>query len=98
MKGQLSRTDHGLITISDPGSDSPISEVMTLQCKHCGGHFYPRPGSGRVRGWCMNCNGPVCGPSCAECVPVEQYLENMEKGRPDNFRPTVVPVSWGKSE
>jgi len=46
----------------------------------------------KVRGWCMNCNGPVCGPSCAACVPVEQYLENMEKGRDPTFRPVVVSV------
>ena len=45
-----------------------------------------------IRGWCMNCNGPICGPSCSACVPVEQYLENMEKGRDPNFRPTVVSV------
>lgn len=30
------------------------------------------------RGWCMNCNGPVCGPGCAECVPVERYLAILE--------------------
>jgi hypothetical protein len=24
---------------------------------------------------------------CAECVPVEQYLDNLEKGRPANYKP-----------
>lgn len=87
---RLNKTDHGLITLADPGADRPLAEVKTLQCVHCGGHWYPRPGSGRVRGWCMNCNGVVCGPGCAECVPVEVYLENMEKGRPHDFRPVAV--------
>lgn len=45
-----------------------------------------------IRGFCTNCMGPVCGPGCAECVPTEQLLENYEKGRPLNFRPTIVSV------
>lgn len=89
---KLRCTDHGVISYSDPGSDKPLLVIKTLQCVHCGGHWYPRPGSGRVRGWCMNCSGPICGPSCKDCVPVEQYLENMEKGRPDDFRPVTILV------
>lgn len=46
-----------------------------------------------MRGWCMNCNGPLCGPGCAACVPTEQLLENYEKGRPLDFRPTVSYIS-----
>jgi hypothetical protein len=57
-----------------------IKEVETRKCVHCGGHFHVSPGSGRIRGWCVNCAGPVCGPQCAECVPEEQLLENLEKG------------------
>lgn len=94
----LNQTDFGTVTISDPGADKPILEAKTLCCCHCGGHWFPQPGSGRVRGWCMNCNGPVCGPGCAECVPVEQLLENYEKGRPENFRPIVVSVPWAVPE
>jgi hypothetical protein len=48
-----------------------------------------------MRGWCMNCNGPVCGPACAACVPVEQMLENMEKGRSPDHKPIVVSFSKG---
>ncbi len=84
----------GTITLIDPGADRPILEVGTLQCVHCGGHFQPRPGSGIERGFCMNCNGPVCGRSCEKCVPVEQYLWNMEHNQPDDFRPVIVPVSF----
>lgn len=92
---RLNKTEAGLITVSDPGADRPIAEAKTLQCAHCGGHWVPRPGSGRVRGWCQNCQGPVCGPGCAACVPEEQLLENIEAGRPLDFRPIVVPVSFG---
>lgn len=88
----------GLLTISDPGSDRPLLEVGTLQCVHCGQVWFPRPGSGRVRGFCRLCMGPVCGPGCAACVPNEVYLENIEKGRPLGFRPVVVPVSLGPGE
>lgn len=84
----------GRVEVIDPGADQPLLVVGTLQCCHCGGHWVPRPGSGTVRGFCQNCNGPVCGPGCAACVPAEQMLENIEKGRPLDFRPVVVPVTF----
>lgn len=108
---RLNKTDHGLITIVDPGSDTPVLEVRMLSCRHCGGQFPAKPmkdvlarfytaeearqrqAKGKtLRGWCMSCQGPICGPGCAECVPLEQYLENMEQGRPDSFRPVVASV------
>ena len=79
--------DDGLMIYSDPGADKPLLEVKTLMCCHCGQHFPFSPGSGKIRGFCMNCNGPICGPGCAKCVPVEQYIENIEKGRPEDYRP-----------
>ena len=92
---KLSRTEAGTLTVCDPGADRPLSEIGTAQCQHCGAHFPITPGSGRVRGWCMNCNGPVCGPGCAECVPTDLYLSNIEAGRPANFRPIVASVpAW----
>jgi hypothetical protein len=89
---KLNKTDHGLITISDPGADKPLREIKTVQCVHCGGHWIPQPGSGRMRGWCQNCNGFVCGPQCAECVHVEQMLDNIENGRPLNYKPIIASV------
>lgn len=86
--------ESGTIIVVDPGTDKPLLEVGTLQCCHCGGHWIPAPGSGRIRGFCQRCHGPVCGPGCAECVPVEQYLENVEQGRPEWFRPIVVSSGW----
>ena len=83
----------GEVTISDPGSDRPVLTVATLQCCHCGKHWIPRPGSGVERGYCYRCNGYVCGRDCnRDCVPVEQYLENLEKGRPADYRPIIVPT------
>jgi len=79
----------GLITILDPGADRPVAEIPTLQCVHCGGHFPVQPGSGKIRGYCTRCRGPVCGPKCAKCVPAEQLLENIEHGRELDFRPIV---------
>lgn len=69
--------------------DGNIVIATTLQCVHCGCHWVPQPGSKIVRGYCTRCNGPVCGKGCEECVPQEQMLDNIEKGRPLNFRPIV---------
>jgi hypothetical protein len=84
----LRQRHHGVVTEFELGSDRR-RESPTLQCGHCGGHWVPEPGSGRVRGWCLNCCRPVCGPGCEKCVPLEQMLENIEKGRPWDFKPVV---------
>ena len=79
----------GYVEITSPDG---VSASDTLQCVHCGGHWQIIPGSGRVRGWCGRCNGPTCGPRClvgADCVPVEQLLENMEHGRSYDYRQII---------
>lgn len=81
----------GYVSITDP--EGGLIEADTLQCCHCGRHWRVQPGSGKQRGWCMRCNGPVCGPGCAECVPQEQRLENLEQGRPAGHRRIAAPVS-----
>jgi hypothetical protein len=82
--------ESGLIIVSDPAADRPQAEIPTVQCVHCGGHFVVEPGSGKTRGFCTRCRGPVCGPKCAACVPAEQLLENIERGRPLDYRPIIV--------
>lgn len=78
---------HGHIIVTGEGGDVHSD---TLQCVHCGGHWKVEPGSGKLRGYCYNCSGPICGPKCIECVPQEVMLEAMEKGvRPDQI-PRVV--------
>ena len=71
-----------------------MTEADTNQCVHCGAHWRHRPGSGKVRGFCGRCNGPICSAKCAACVPVEQFLENMEAGRAPDFVPTKTSVIW----
>lgn len=68
-------------------------EYETARCVHCSGHFPVVPGSGKIRGYCFNCAGPVCGPQCRECVPLEEHLLNFELGRPHGFRPVRAPVT-----
>jgi len=51
----------------------------TAQCVHCNAHFVMRQGSGTLRGWCTRCNGVVCGPRCAACIPFERRLDLLER-------------------
>ena len=75
--------------ITDP--DSPrVIEADYLQCCHCGCQWRIQPGSGKTRGHCMECAGPVCGPDCpAKGLPFDAYLESIERG----LRPDQMPVS-----
>lgn len=82
---------HGhLISVSPDGNTDDAWD--TVNCCHCGLPMVIRPGSGKVRGFCGRCGGIFCGPHCEECVPVEQYLENIEQGRPLDYRPIRVAV------
>lgn len=91
----MSKFEHGTLHIIDPGSDKSQA-VATTQCVHCGKHFEMKPGSGKMRGFCMRCNGYICGPECAECIPQEQMIENIEKGLPLNHKPirTFIEKTW----
>ncbi len=72
-----------------------IFEADTVQCVHCGGHWEAKVGSGKLRGYCGKCKGPLCGPRCAKkCVPMEQMLENMEAYRDVDFTPITTSVLW----
>jgi len=71
-------TEAGVIIIADEVGG--VQEHATAQCCHCGTHFVMRNGSGVRRGWCFKCPGVVCGPGCAECVPIEKRLDLAERG------------------
>lgn len=59
----------------------------THQCCHCGGHFMISPGSGKVRGFCVKCGSVTCGAhQCDPCLPTEMWIDNVEAGRPLDFR------------
>ena len=61
-------------------SDGPTVTHDTLQCAHCMRHWIVRPSSGRRRGWCTRCNGPLCGAApCFTCVP---FLKKVEGEAP----------------
>jgi len=54
----------------------------TLQCCHCGGHFLVIKDSGKVRGFCMECDAVTCGsPRCHECLPFEKRMRLFEQGK-----------------
>lgn len=54
--------------------------ASTLQCCHCGCHWTPQRGSGRIRGKCMRCNALTCGRvECDPCDPWEAKMERMER-------------------
>lgn len=43
-----------------------------------------------VRGVCGNCGGIFCGPDCQVCIHPDQKLENIEAGRPEDWKPIRV--------
>lgn len=57
-----------------------VIECDTLQCVHCGMHWQHKPKSGKIRGYCYRCQGPICGSKCQACYPQEKQLEDMDKG------------------
>lgn len=79
MYQHSARNPHGTVIITH--ESGAVEERDSLQCCHCGLHWVVQPGSGRVRGWCMNCVGPHCGSEhCTKnCQTVEQFLERLEK-------------------
>lgn len=59
----------------------------TRQCVHCGRHWLWLKGSGKRRGWCLNCNGITCGTKhCDTCIPFEKKLDMYEKGQLPELR------------
>lgn len=84
---------HAGVFITMPLDSDRVVTQDTVQCVHCGGHWIWQPGSGRRRGFCMRCNGFTCGAErCNACVPLEQWLENVEAGRPEDYRPIIASV------
>lgn len=54
----------------------------TVMCVHCGRHWIWRQGSGKRRGFCMNCMGITCGnQKCVECLPIEKRMTLFETGK-----------------
>ncbi len=70
-------TRKGVGIITDPDLAREI-HMDTIMCVHCGMHWIPVKGSGKVRGYCCKCNGPTCGPQCHECIPNEKFVDLLE--------------------
>lgn len=80
------RKTHGYRVITDP-SGKVISESDSHMCPHCGLHFEIVPGSGIRRMWCGKCNAVCCGSeACAECVPWEQKMCEIEADATKHLR------------
>ncbi len=62
--------------------DGSPDTATTRQCCHCGTHFVMIKGSGKHRGWCLECGDITCGgPNCNECFPFEKRVSFYEKGQ-----------------
>ena len=62
--------------------DGTRREIETRMCQHCQMKWEYKPGSGTRRGYCMRCNGLLCGkPLCMKyCIPYIAKIEAIEKG------------------
>jgi hypothetical protein len=81
------------VLISTPEGSDKVVCTDTIMCCHCGRHWLYQPGCGKKRGRCLRCNGFTCGSrKCDTCVPLEQRLENWEKGAAEDHRPIIVAV------
>lgn len=64
------------------GGDGATIVRDCLQCCHCAGHFFVCPGSGKKRGWCMNCSQVTCGRvACEPCCHWKKKIELIDSGR-----------------
>lgn len=87
------RNPHGLLIIT---SEAGEVRIDTYQCVHCGKHCEHKPGSGKIKKFCGNCNGFTCAArQCVEhCIPQEQMIENIEQGKSLDHRRILVPSGY----
>lgn len=89
-------TDHRATTHADIfGKDHKlINEEDWMTCAHCYYGWKVAPGSGRTRGWCFECKGPLCmrGPDhCREC----KFISDMKFYAA--IRGNYAGIDWGKA-
>src|SRR3990167_2136641 len=69
----------GILTLTDQFTGAHIGSSDLRQCCHCQKVWEYKPGSKAQRGFCMKCNGHVCGsPGCWNCYPAEQRIDDTE--------------------
>jgi hypothetical protein len=90
------RHSRGGVLISTPFDGGPEIVTDIITCGHCDYSWLFIPGSGRRRAFCMTCGRMLCGrPFCEllSCTCQEQRLENMENGRPFDFKPITISTA-----
>lgn len=93
MAHEISPSQYTGVLISTPLENDRVVTQATVSCCHCRRVWLVQPGSGRRRGFCQRCMGITCGSvECHECLPFEAWLENVEAGRPENFRRIIGHV------
>ena len=80
-----------------PHDGGPVIQEDVVCCIHCGYMWTPQPGSGKIRGFCMTCNGFLCGRKhCRERVPCRHWrhgIDAVERGGSiDDPKPISVSV------
>lgn len=69
----------GMLLITDIETGKTLFEGDLRQCIHCQNTWVYKPGSGALRGFCMNCNGHLCGRlECQDCYHNEKRIEDIE--------------------
>lgn len=75
----VSRRPHGFHTLVDRDDGKRLWEGEVKQCIHCQYTWPHVPGSGRLFGFCMKCNGLTCGKDkCDTCYHNEKQIEDIE--------------------
>ncbi len=93
-------SDHLRIGILEtiPHDGGPTVTQDLVNCVHCGYIWTWQAGSGRIRGFCMKCNGLLCGRRhCREQVPCRHWMfgiEALEKGLAETAPRIVASVPW----
>lgn len=90
----------GCILWTPHDGSAPWEEPVTM-CAHCQRVLVYRKGSGGSLATCPNCRTREGTASiiCGDCVRLKRacdyryMIENMEAGRPDDWRPVYVLVS-----
>lgn len=77
---------HATGILSDPEACHEI-QMDILRCVHCQRSWTVRPGSGKTRGFCLKCMGPLCGhQACFECRgSYEKQCDLWEAGKLDRY-------------
>ena len=95
MSERASAGIHKRGTLISTYKDSDKVEISdTVKCVHCGRIGVYRKGTGKHLGFCTQCNGVTCpSDACQVCVPELQLLENIEQGRPLDYRPICISTA-----